>query len=153
VILWDTCKKDFVRDGSLRDIYVLHATAADCQTAFNFLRKLQSAVYTVDGIETTSPETIDQVFKARATASPMLCIRVGHAAINFHFFATNEIEGDLDPREVSSQSDLDSILAFLRVLGDAVQQQVVLTPENCREQPIITYDPSDASFAYHASGI
>ena len=50
-----------------------------------------------------------------------------------HFFTTDEIELDLDPREVTSQGQLDAVLDFISNLGAALQRDVVLTEENSPE--------------------
>ncbi len=61
-----------------------------------------------------------------------------------------EIECDIDPREIASQADLNALLDFVRRLGDKTQKQVVITPENGRHEPILTYAPDSKTFEYHA---
>jgi hypothetical protein len=81
----------------------------------------------------------------------MLRLKAGSVWIVFHFFSTEEIECDVDPREVTSQPDLDALLAFVQRIGDKTGKRTVITPENCRDQAFITYDPKTKEF--HATGM
>jgi len=76
----------------------------------------------------------------------MLRFRVGRALVVFHFFSEEEIECDVVPHEISSQTDLDALLGFVRQLGDMTHKRVVITPENGRERPFISYDPESRDF-------
>jgi hypothetical protein len=64
----------------------------------------------------------------------------------FHFFSEGEIECDIDPREVTSQADLDAVLSLMRQLGDATKKQVILTYENCSNSPLLSYLPTTQEF-------
>jgi hypothetical protein len=149
MIPWDTCKEDFRWDGSLRDIYVTPASLTDWRTVYPVLRDYPDVEYSVDHIVQQPPATVEQVFAVRPLVGPMLRFRVGRTLVVFHFFSHDEIECDIDPREVVSQSDLDALLGFVRLLGDTVHRLVMLTPENGREHPIITYEPKSREFQYH----
>ena len=79
----------------------------------------------------------------------MLRFRVGGILVVCHFFTPEEIEFDIDPREVTTQAHLDSLLAFLQQLGDRTRKRAVLTPENLPHGPIISYDSETRQFEYH----
>jgi len=149
MIRWDTCKEDFQWDGSLSDIYVTPATLSDWRALYPLLRDYPGAAYSVDGIIQQPPATVEQAFAIRPSASPMLRLRVGHAFVVFHFFSEKEIECDVDPREITSQADLDALLGFIRQIGDTTRQRVVVTPENVRDEPFISYAPETREFRYH----
>lgn len=72
--------------------------------------------------------------------------RTGGILVVFHFFTPEEIECDIDPREVSGQASLDALLGFKRRLGDLTRKPAALTPENVPDEPIISYDPESSSF-------
>ncbi len=143
---WDTCKEDFRPDGSLRDIYVAPATLNDWGILYPLLCAYPGAEYSVDGAVQPLPSSVEQAFAVRSSGSPMLRIRVGRALVVFHFFSEDEIECDLVPNEITSQRDLDALLAFVRQVGDGTRKRVLITPENCRERPLITYDPESKRF-------
>ena len=149
MISWDTCKEDFRSDGSLRDIYISPATLADWRAIYPLLRAFPAVEFSVDGVVQPPPPTVDQVFAVRSSASPVFRFRVGRALVVFHFFSEEEIEWDVVTHEISSQTDLDALLGFVRQLGDATHKRVVITPENGRERPFISYDPECRDFEHH----
>lgn len=149
MIDWDTCKEDFRWDGSLRDIYITPATLDDWRILFPLLRDYPGAEYSAGGVVQEAPNTVEQVFASRSSGIPIFRIQVGAMVVVFHFFSDDRIECDIDPREITSQSDLDVLFGFMRWLGDAVRKPVLLTPENGREHPIITYVPDRKEIHYH----
>ncbi len=149
IIRWDTCKEDFRGDGSLRDIYITPATLADWQAVYSLVRGYSGVEFLVDGAVQLLPDSVEQAFAIRLSASPMLRFSIGRVLVAFHFFTSEEIECDFVPNEVTSQVDLDALLAFVRQLGDATSKRVVITPENVSEHPFITYDPQIREFEHH----
>ena len=149
MIRWDTCKEDFRADGSLRDIYITPATVTDWRALYPLLRVYPGVEYSVDDVVQPPPDSIEEALAVRLSGSPMLRFRVGRALVVFHFFSEEEIECDFVPNEITSQADLDALLAFVRQLGDATRKRVMITPENSRELPFITYDPESGGFEHH----
>ena len=132
----------------MRDIYITPATLDDWRASYPLLRDQPGAEYSVDGAVQPLPDSVEQAFAVRPSASPMLRFRVGCALVVFHFFSEDEVECDLDPNEITSQADLDALLAFVRQFGDATRKLVLITPENNRERPFITYDPGRKYFEH-----
>ncbi len=149
MIPWQTCKKDFEWDGSWRDIYVLQTTLGDWQVLSNMLSKNYKISFQVNGSAQSFPASVDEVFAIQKRASPLLTLSVENIHVACHFFTPDEIEFDIDPREITSQSDLDALLGFLRFVGDTVNKPSLLTSENGREYPIITYNPISTQFSHH----
>lgn len=148
MISWETCRRDFEPDGALRDIYV-HGTSIDhWRTLFDMLRRDYDLEFFVDSTGREIPIAVDEAFAIRDTASPMLRFRIGGIVIVCHFFTTDEIEFDVDPREVTSQAALDELLGFLRRVGDTVGRAVILTYESDERHPFISYEPSRREFEY-----
>jgi hypothetical protein len=133
----------------LRDIYIAPATLADWRAIYPLLREFPSVEYSVDGVVEPPPATVEEAFAVRRSASPMLRFRVGRALVVFHFFSEEEIECDVVPHEITSQTDLDTLLGFIRQLGDSTRKRVVITPENGPEQPFISYEPESRKFEHH----
>lgn len=77
--------------------------------------------------------TFVQAFTCRWVVSTLSC----------HFFANDEIEFDLYPREMGP-SLLEPLIAFLNELGVATSKPVILTMENMPEAVILLYDPAVA---------
>jgi len=148
MILWESCKEDFKWDGSLRDIYVAPATLKEWQSVHSLVSKMPGAEFLVDGVTHPLPFSVEQIFEIRPSTSPTLRIVAGRALVVFHFFCEEEIEADVDPREITSQLDLDALLAFIQKLGDATHKCANLTPENQPDKPFLIYDPTTAQFEY-----
>jgi hypothetical protein len=149
MIRWDTCKEDFRGDGSLRDLYISPATLADWRALYPLLCSFPGLEYLVDGTAQPPPDSVEQVFAVRPSGSPVLNFSVGRACVSFHFFWEEEIECDFYPNDITSQMDLDALLVFVRQLGDVTRKRVIITPENVKECPFITYDPESTQFEHH----
>jgi hypothetical protein len=148
MIAWTTVEGDFEWDGSLRDIYVRSATLEDWSAVYCVLKKSPEVEFRFDGEAAALPEDIGDLFAARAKKTPMLSVKIGSVTAVFHFFTEEEVECDIDPRDVKSQADLDSVLAFLKEIGDSVGKPVLLTHENAREAEIFRYEPDSQQFMY-----
>jgi hypothetical protein len=130
-------------DGALRDVYVHGATAADWQTALDFVRGAYAPLtFTRDGVSEPLPPTVVAVLRIRATASPMLAIPVGTLTLNCHFFADDEIEFDVDPREVRAETDRAALVTFMCGLAVAVGRPVELTMENMPAHVFLRVEPA-----------
>ena len=150
MISWETCKKDFRSDGSLRDIYITQVKLADWRIIYSLLRDFPAVEFAVNGIAQPLPTTVEHVFAIKSSGSPMLRLRVGPALVVFHFFSEDEIECDFRPQEIASQTDLDGLFDFISQLGNATRKRVIITPENAKDYPFITYDPEGRVFEQHA---
>lgn len=150
MIRWEMCKQDFEwDDGSLRDIYIFKTTLHDWQTLSDFLRSTYELKYSIDGGHKAFPKLASEVFAVRAKANAQLNFQAGKILFACHFFDPEEIEFDIDPREIKSQSDLDTLLNFMQEIGNAICKPVSLAPENGREFPIISYEPASGKFHHH----
>ena len=149
MIDWKTCKQDFEWDGSWRDIYVFRTTLEDWRLLFGLIRSDYRLESSADGVVQSLPSTGDDLLAIPGQFLPHWRFHVGEIRVVCHLFSAEVMEFDIDPREVTSQTDLDTLLGFLQRLGDVVSKPVVLTPENGPEIPIITYEPTTRAFQYH----
>jgi hypothetical protein len=149
MIPWETCKNAFRRDGSLRDIYISPATIEDWRKVFQWLRDRPGAAYQADGDPAPMPEVVEEAFAAREAKSILLRYDIGSTVVNFHFFTDHEIECDFSPTDITCQQDMDSVLSFLRDLSTLTGRRTIMTPENCLEDPLISYCPVSGIFSYH----
>ncbi|MEO6046521.1 MAG: hypothetical protein ABIQ57_03510 [Candidatus Kapaibacterium sp.] len=147
-MMWSHVKHCFDWDGSLRDIYITPATLDDWRVAYRLFRSMEGTKFYVGHEPSEFPDDVSEIFVIRAECSPMLYVKMGSVTFVFHFFTEKEIECDIDSRSVQSQSDLDALLAFMKMMGDAIGKQVILTAENCREIVMIRYEPGDGNFSY-----
>jgi hypothetical protein len=148
MIGWETCRHFFEQDGGLRDIYVCDTTIEDWRTTFELLRRDYDLEFLVDSSPRELPATVDEAFAIREEASPSLRWRIGEIVVLCHFFTTEEIEFDIDSREVTSQEALDQVFDFMKRVGDTLGKPVILNYENDRQPPLISYEPGRGEFAY-----
>jgi hypothetical protein len=137
---WEQYGRIFERDGSLRDLYVKSTTLKDWEDVLAFLRKqAYDVTYSVDGKASSLPQTISEAFNHEKTS--LLSVRVGRTTLNCHFFCPDEIEFDLDPREIQGREDYAPILTFMTAIGALLKKEACLTPENCPNVILCKYDP------------
>ena len=149
---WQDYQLDFEFDGSWRDLYVLNTTIYDWQRLIDFLRSSPYLlIYKVDFEETSLPQLVEQVFTKRNEASPLLSINIGSVILNCHFFTEDEIEFDIDPREIVSAVQSEQVFAFMRHVGQLLNKEVILTPENEPRIVIFRFVPSTETLEYISS--
>jgi hypothetical protein len=95
------------------------------------------------------PESVAEAFSVRGTASPLLTIVVDVAHLHGHFFSPDEIEFDLDPREVTGLGQAKALADFMRLLGEITAKTVILTAENSQEHVLARYSPGDGEVAWN----
>ena len=146
---WEDYKAEFEFDGSWRDIYILKTSVSDWQLLLDFLH---SDVYeyscTIGGEDATLPQRASEIFDADHEFKPLLSVKIGTVIVNCHFFTEEEIEFDLDPREIKSEIQADQVFGFMRQVGHAVSKEVVLTPENMQEMAIFKFHPGANELQY-----
>ncbi len=127
---WEKCHEAFYIDGSLRDIYVTGTTFADWDEMLNFA-STQSARLIIGGDQVNLPVQAQGLLEDEHVS--LLEIKLGSVIANCHFFCEEEIEFDIDPRKVKSQTDLNCLVNFICGLGEALGKDVVLTSENAKD--------------------
>jgi hypothetical protein len=127
-------------------LYVFGTSVAEWNRLFDALRSCEWKVtFQLEGVEEPLPESAAACF-AEGDRWAMLSIVVGGVLLNCHFFTENEIEFDLDPREVDGQERLDSVAAFMSFLADVTEKTLSLTYENCPEYARCTSEPRSSAF-------
>ncbi len=133
------CQDAFHKDGSLRDIYVQSVTIEDWERFLNFVRSGGFSLrYFRDQGVAPLPSSAAQILRDRS-CTHNLVINLGKVEICCHFFAEDEIELDIDPREVTSDISKDRVLDFMARLGANLGRDVILTEENSPESVWFRY--------------
>lgn len=125
-------------DGSLRDIYAFKTTVDHWTRLLSLSSCLGEVAYFCDGEEAPLPSTANSIFDD-ADRLHLLRFNLGGPVINAHFFVADEIEMDFDPREITSQADLDLVLNFCAKIGKAIKRDIVITPENLPDVIYLCY--------------
>ena len=137
---WNDIQWIFEPDGSLRDIYVQDISIREWETLidhlnanFNLTYSDQNKIdkkYVLEYLQDTSGEM----------ESKSLTIHLGQIKVNCYFFLSEQIEFDIDPKEVNSVSDFELIEQFMTSISESLQEQVTLTAENSPEFPLFKVD-------------
>lgn len=153
MLQWESVKLEFREDiswSNLRDIYVFDTTINDWQLIFDKLKNLYQLEYTVDNDIIQMPDFITEIFATHEIASTHVYFDIGNKImVGCHFFMTNQIEFDILAREINSPQAFDTLLGFLRLIGDKIQKTVTLTDENDETHPIISYRSDEKAMFYH----
>lgn len=133
--------KVFFNDGSLRDIYVLDVDLGDWQMFYEwiYLSSWEIKLYK-DGLETVNEiKNVDKLFKDKEFHSILFSIDIeGAALINCHFFSKDEMEFDVNPKEIKGLHEANAVLEFMSKLSSILGKEIFLTEENIPEHPLIT---------------
>ncbi len=137
----DILKDIFYQDGSLRDLYVCETTADDWQQLISFLRGgIYQVAYEIDGVRMPLPPDYGEIEKKIGAVTQLLSINVDGVCLNCHFFWTSGIEFDLLPTEIDTEEKAEAVFRFMAEVGQLLRKDVILTPENMQENPIVRYD-------------
>ena len=121
-------------DGSWRDIYVLDATRADWKIWVDFVNaNYRVEFYNGEAIQHDQIDfaAMEYLWDSHGQANMLTAhFFVGEIVINCHFFRDDEVEKDIDPREITSYAVHQQLMDFLTRLSRALGKEVVLTPEN-----------------------
>ncbi|MBL0731206.1 hypothetical protein [Piscinibacter sp. HJYY11] len=123
-------------DGSLRDVYVFNTTIEDWETLIAFARAHKHE-YTKDGVVAVLPNA--KALLGDREHSHLLSVQAGNVSINCHFFILEEIELDIDPREIAGPEEHACVLRFIEQLAEATQKDVVITAENSPDAALLRY--------------
>ncbi|MEY2197000.1 hypothetical protein AB7942_30530 [Neobacillus sp. BF23-41] len=132
--------KVFFNDGSLRDIYVVAVDLTDWQKFFDLiLTSPWDIVFYKDGQATVYEQTnVAHFFEENENHRILMSININGVLINCHFFSKDEIEFDLEPKEVKSVTEAIAVFKFMRNLSKILGKESILTGENTPEYPLVT---------------
>lgn len=140
---WKTLKrKIYYKDGSLRDIQVWKTGVEDWRKWV----ALVNQCYTVEFVNGLTGRIEDQIdfdvvqgqWASEVTEWSRCRILVREFSINCHFFCSQDIENDIDPRQFQSSDDHAALLLYLQRVSAALHRPVQLTLENSPEHVLLT---------------
>ncbi|SNR81760.1 hypothetical protein [Flavobacterium sp. ov086] len=143
---WDEINWIFEPDGALRDIYIENITIEDWKVLMDYLNLNYIIKYGPTGenqiINKLNKEYLIQMLNDET--GKMECktvsIIIDGIIINNHFFSVNEIEFDIDLREINSFEDYIKVINFMNQISQILGKPLILTGENQKEFPLIEVD-------------
>ncbi len=130
-------------EGSLCDIYISDTSLKDWESVWSaLLADSNNLSFYVDGALTMPPLDVAEAFRLGRHHAVCGSYAVGKQRFNCHFFIEEEVEFDLDPRDVDGPSEADRLAQFITMLGCATSKEVRLTPENGPDAVIARFEPA-----------
>lgn len=142
-LAWDDVEEWFdpVSNGMLPDVYVPDTTVNDWQAVVDLVRSKGWAYeYAVDGRVVRVPHRVEDMLRLRDEAGVTFKVWLAHDILAiFRPYAVEQIDFDVDLRELQGQQRLDVLCQFMRAVGRKLGKPVVMTPEGADTTPIIGY--------------
>jgi len=143
-LLWDDVKCFFDPDlvGSLPDVRVPDASVEDWQVVLDLVAERGWQCEYSEG-ETVLPVPRAEVVLSRPADAECPTLRVWPVAdvlAIFRFYAADEVDFDVDVRELQGQERLDVFCGFLREIGRQLGKPVLMDPEGGYGRPVLGFD-------------
>ncbi|WP_030023098.1 hypothetical protein [Streptomyces monomycini] len=146
-LLWDDVSSFFDPDlvGSLPDVRVAHASVEDWQAILDLVAEKGWRCRYSEG-ETVLPVPRAESVPARPAdaeyaAHPELRVwPTADVLAIFRFRTDDEVDFDVDLRELQGQDRLDVFCGFLREIGRRLRKPVLMDPEGDCGRPVLGFD-------------
>ncbi|WP_411144609.1 hypothetical protein [Streptomyces sp. x-80] len=145
-LLWDDVKEFFDPDlmGALPDVSVAGTSVEDWQAVFDLVRSRGwTWEYSAGGVVGPLPPAA--VVLSRPAGAETVDLRVwpvpGVLAI-FRTMSADEIDFDVDLRELQGQAGVDTLCGFLCAIGRRLGKPVAMTAEGDYGNPVLGFDPA-----------
>lgn len=135
---WNSVQQGFKPDGALRDVYIAPASAALWN---EFIEWVSRAGYRSEFWHGQSKKALPQNFQEirllqQTDRTTLKLFLSGGAQITCHFFTDDEIELDIDPREIQDQEAFTNLLNFLKGITKTLSRSARVTYENSPEDEL-----------------
>ncbi|MFJ4982411.1 hypothetical protein ACIP9H_01265 [Streptomyces sp. NPDC088732] len=143
-LLWDDVAwlLDPADWGYLPDVFIKDATAADWQAVLDLIRERGWAFEYFEGAEMLPLPRAEAVL-SRSPDAECPSLRVWphpEVCAIFRFLGDEQIDFDVDVRELQGQERLDLLCGFLTAIGRRLGTSVPLFPEGGGTEPLLGYD-------------
>ncbi|MEE4244829.1 MAG: hypothetical protein V2I33_05435 [Kangiellaceae bacterium] len=137
---WSDIRHEFETDGSLRDIYVEDINSSVWN---EFIREVKRSGYKFefshgDAVKEL-PCDLNAIKSMQQTDPTTLYIWIAdNIQLNCHFFVETEIELDVSPHDIQTESAYTQLVSFLEWLATVTKGEVKLTHEGMQEQVVLS---------------
>ncbi|GIH28527.1 hypothetical protein Aph01nite_68370 [Acrocarpospora phusangensis] len=144
-LLWDDVRDFFDPDmmGALPDICVTGTSVEDWQAVFDLVQSDgYTWEYSVGGEVEPLPSAAEVL--ARPVEADWVALRVWpapHVLAIFRPYGPEEIDFDVDLRELQGQTGVDILCGFLSAIGRQLNKPVLMTAEGGYGDPVLGFDP------------
>ncbi|MFG2123862.1 hypothetical protein [Streptomyces sp. NPDC048710] len=145
-LLWDHVRNFFDPDlmGALPDVCVPDASVADWEAVFDLIRSSGWAwEYSEGGVAGPLPSAAEVLSRpADADNADLRVWPVPDVLAIFRPLSADEIDFDVDLRELQGQDGVDILCGFLGAIGSRLGKLVVMTGEGDYGNPVLGFDPA-----------
>jgi len=144
-LLWDDVKDFFDPDlmGALPDVSVVGASVEDWQAVFDLVRSSGWAwEFSEGGVAGPLPSAAEVLSRpADAESVDLRGWPVPDVLAIFRPMSADEIDFDVDLRELQGQAGVDTLCGFLCAIGRRLGKPVAMTAEGDYGNPVLGFDP------------
>ncbi|GJF33030.1 hypothetical protein KNE206_57300 [Kitasatospora sp. NE20-6] len=144
-LLWDDAKDFFDPDlmGTLPDVSVAGTSVEDWQAVFDLVRaKGWTWEYSVGGVPGPLPPATEVLSRpADAETADLRVWPVPEVLAIFRPMSADEIDFDVDLRELQGQAGADTLCGLLRAIGRRLGKPVAMAAEGDYGNPVLGFDP------------
>src|SRR5215211_7135029 len=132
---WHKIKEEiYYWDDSWRDIYVLHTTQGDWNSWMDLVNHNYSVQF-YNGQTQQTETAIDKkaVFdyqEHKTDLASSAVVKVAQITVSCRFFSIQQIENDIDPREITTAEKHQELMDYLKAMSKRLNKPVLLTAEN-----------------------
>ncbi|MBO0593934.1 hypothetical protein I2486_21225 [Cellulophaga sp. E16_2] len=142
---WKNIQWIFKKDGALRDIYVQNSTISDWEKVVDLLNaeyKLTFGVYEDNLTDKIDFGYVKTMFadETGELETKSVTIDVNGIVVKCFFFLENQIEFDINPTDIKTESEFRRITDFMKSVSLKLEKQITLCGENQPEFPLIKID-------------
>ena len=139
---YESIQSDLKPDGSLRDIYIFQTNSSLWNKFISLMSGSGLKLEFWHGEnEMPLPNNIEEIKALQNRDPTTLKIFIeGGVQINCHFFTEDEIEMDVDPKEICDKQNFDGLVLFLKWLAKELEKSIHLTHENTPEDGIMVIE-------------
>ena len=139
--MWERARAALAPDGGLFDIVVADTRLGEWDEMLAALAAWGYPLrWSVDGEKHAGFSSAQEAFNCTREAAVLLAFDLAGILVHAHFFSEEEIELDIDPREIR-ESNIDALTEFMARLGELLQRRVSLAHEGAHAYELLAYDP------------
>lgn len=142
-LLWEDVQVWFDLDlnGTLPDVHVPATTVEDWRALVDLVQSEGwEFAYLVDGGARPLPATVEEMLSLREAGVQLNVWPVPGVLAIFWLYEAEQLDFDVDLRELQGQSQLDVLCRFLSTIGRRLRKSVLMTPEGFGNEPVLGYD-------------
>ncbi|MDO3704067.1 hypothetical protein Q3W71_20600 [Micromonospora sp. C28SCA-DRY-2] len=136
-LLWEDVQVWFDPDlnGTLPDVHLPGTTVEDWPALLDIVRSEDwRFAYLIDGQERPPPAAAEDMLSLRDGRHPAQRLANRDILAIFPPYEAEQIDFDVDLRELQGQRQLDILCRFLTTIGRRLRKPVLMTPEGLRER-------------------